>query len=93
MDGVFPPQPEGPGRIGREAVLRLLAISTYRFVAALCLASRRLSPDGADEDTLLALAEAQDIIERGDVHSKQGALALRLLAGAFLKLKLFGGGQ
>jgi hypothetical protein len=38
-------------------------------------------PDGADKDTLLALAEAQDTIERGDVHPKQRALAMRRLAG------------
>ncbi len=38
-------------------------------------------PDGADKDTLLALAEAQDSIERGDVHPKQRALALRQLVG------------
>jgi len=38
-------------------------------------------PDGADKDTLLALAEAQDTIERGDVHPKQRAQAMRRLAG------------
>jgi hypothetical protein len=38
-------------------------------------------PDGADKDTLLALAEAQDTIERGDVHPKQRALAMRRLVG------------
>ena len=38
-------------------------------------------PDGTDKDTLLALAEAQDTIERGDVHPKQRALAMRRLAG------------
>ncbi len=38
-------------------------------------------PDGTDKDTLLALAEAQDIIERGDVHPKQRALAMRRLVG------------
>ena len=38
-------------------------------------------PDGADKDTLLALAEAQDTIERGDVHPKQRALAMRRLLG------------
>ena len=36
-------------------------------------------PDGADKDTLLALAESQDTIERDDVHPKQRALALRRL--------------
>lgn len=36
-------------------------------------------PDGADKDTLLALAEAQDTIERGDVHPKERALAMRQL--------------
>lgn len=36
-------------------------------------------PDGADKDTLLALAEAQDTIERGDVHPKERALAMRRL--------------
>lgn len=38
-------------------------------------------PDGADKDTLLALAEAQDTIERGDVHPKQRAQAMRRLVG------------
>ena len=38
-------------------------------------------PDGADKDKLLALAEAQDTIERGDVHPKQRALAMRRLVG------------
>jgi hypothetical protein len=38
-------------------------------------------PDGADKDTLLALAEAQDTIERGDVHPTQRALAMRRLVG------------
>jgi hypothetical protein len=38
-------------------------------------------PDGPDKDKLLALAEAQDTIERGDVHPKQRALAMRRLAG------------
>ena len=38
-------------------------------------------PDGADKDTLLALAEAQDTIERGDVHPKQRAHAMRRLVG------------
>lgn len=38
-------------------------------------------PDGGDKDTLLALAEAQDTIERGDVHPKQRALAMRRLVG------------
>jgi hypothetical protein len=38
-------------------------------------------PDGADKDTLLALAEAHDTIERGDVHPKQRALAMRRLVG------------
>jgi len=38
-------------------------------------------PDGADKDTLLALVEAQDTIERGDVHPKQRALAMRRLVG------------
>jgi len=38
-------------------------------------------PDGADKDTLLALAEAQDTIERGDVHPRQRALAMRRLVG------------
>lgn len=38
-------------------------------------------PDGPDKDTLLALAEAQDTLERGDVHPKQRAQALRRLAG------------
>ena len=38
-------------------------------------------PDGPDKDTLLALAEAQDTIERGDVHPKQRALAMRRLVG------------
>ena len=38
-------------------------------------------PDGADKDTLLALADAQDTIERGDVHPKQRALAMRRLLG------------
>ena len=38
-------------------------------------------PDGADKDTLLALAEAQDTLERGDVHPKQRALAMRRLVG------------
>lgn len=38
-------------------------------------------PDGADKDKLVALAEAQDSIERGDVHPKQRALALRRLLG------------
>lgn len=38
-------------------------------------------PDGADKDKLLALAEAQDTIERGDVHPKQRALAMRRLLG------------
>ena len=38
-------------------------------------------PDGADKDTLLALAEARDTIERGDVHPKQRALAMRRLVG------------
>lgn len=38
-------------------------------------------PDGADKDKLLALIEAQDTIERGDVHPKQRALAMRRLVG------------
>jgi hypothetical protein len=38
-------------------------------------------PDGGDKDTLLALAEAQDTIERGDVHPKQRVLAMRRLLG------------
>ena len=38
-------------------------------------------PDGGDKDKLLALAEAQDTIERGDVHPKQRALAMRRLVG------------
>jgi hypothetical protein len=38
-------------------------------------------PEGADKETLLALAEAQDTIERGDVHPKQRALAMRRLVG------------
>ncbi|WIM04506.1 MAG: hypothetical protein OHM77_07240 [Candidatus Nitricoxidivorans perseverans] len=38
-------------------------------------------PDGPDKDKLLVLAEAQDIIERGDVHPKQRALAMRRLLG------------
>lgn len=38
-------------------------------------------PDGPDKDKLLALAEAQDTIERGDVHPKQRALAMRRLLG------------
>jgi hypothetical protein len=38
-------------------------------------------PNGADKDTLLALAEAQDTIERGDVHPKQRAHAMRRLVG------------
>ena len=38
-------------------------------------------PDGPDKDKLLALAEAQDTIERGDVHPKQRALAMRRLVG------------
>ncbi|TXT26205.1 MAG: hypothetical protein FD131_4322 [Rhodocyclaceae bacterium] len=38
-------------------------------------------PDGLDKDKLLALAEAQDTIERGDVHPKQRALAMRRLLG------------
>ena len=38
-------------------------------------------PDGADKNTLLALAEAQDTIERDDVHPKQRALAMRRLVG------------
>lgn len=38
-------------------------------------------PDGADKDKLLALAEAQDTIERSDVHPKQRALAMRRLLG------------
>lgn len=38
-------------------------------------------PDGADKDTLLALVEAQDTIERGDVHPKQRAMAMRRLVG------------
>jgi len=38
-------------------------------------------PDGGDKDTLLALVEAQDTIERGDVHPKQRALAMRRLTG------------
>ncbi|WP_301101992.1 hypothetical protein [Propionivibrio sp.] len=37
--------------------------------------------DGPDKDKLLALAEAQDTIERGDVHPKQRALAMRRLLG------------
>lgn len=36
-------------------------------------------PNGADKDKLLALAEAQDTIERGDVHPKERALAMRRL--------------
>lgn len=38
-------------------------------------------PDGPDKDKLLVLAEAQDTIERGDVHPKQRALAMRRLLG------------
>ncbi len=38
-------------------------------------------PDGPDKEKLLALAEAQDTIERGDVHPKQRALAMRRLLG------------
>jgi hypothetical protein len=38
-------------------------------------------PDGPDKDKLLALAEAQDTIERSDVHPKQRALALRRRVG------------
>ena len=38
-------------------------------------------PDGADKETLLALAEAQDTIERVDVHPKLRALAMRRLVG------------
>ena len=38
-------------------------------------------PDGPDKDTLLALAEAQDTIERGDAHPKQRAQAMRRLVG------------
>ena len=38
-------------------------------------------PDGPDKDKLLVLAEAQDIIERGDVHPKQRAQAMRRLVG------------
>lgn len=38
-------------------------------------------PDGPDKDKLLALAEAQDTIEHGDVHPKQRALAMRRLLG------------
>lgn len=38
-------------------------------------------PNGPDKDKLLALAEAQDTIERGDVHPKQRALAMRRLLG------------
>lgn len=38
-------------------------------------------PDGADKDTLLALAEAQDAIERGDVHPRDWSLARRRLMG------------
>jgi hypothetical protein len=38
-------------------------------------------PDGPDKDTLLALAESQDTIERDDVHPKQRALAMRRLVG------------
>lgn len=38
-------------------------------------------PDGPDKKKLLALAEAQDSIERGDVHPKQRALAMRRLLG------------
>ena len=38
-------------------------------------------PNGPDKDTLLALAESQDAIERDDVHPKQRALAMRRLLG------------
>lgn len=38
-------------------------------------------PDGDDKDTLLAMAEAQDTLERADVHPKQRALAMRRLVG------------
>ncbi|MDI6750478.1 MAG: hypothetical protein QMD73_09915 [Rhodocyclaceae bacterium] len=38
-------------------------------------------PDGADKDTLLALAEAQDTLSRSDAHPKQRALAMRRLTG------------
>ncbi len=38
-------------------------------------------PNGPDKDKLLALAEAQDTIERGDVHPKQRVLAMRQLLG------------
>ena len=38
-------------------------------------------PDVPDKDKLLALAEAQDTIERSDVHPKQRALAMRRLTG------------
>lgn len=36
-------------------------------------------PNGPDKDTLLALVESQDTIERDDVHPKQRALAMRRL--------------
>lgn len=38
-------------------------------------------PDGPDKEKLLALAEAQDTIERSDIHPKQRALAMRRLLG------------
>ncbi|MEW5992817.1 MAG: hypothetical protein AB1482_11215 [Pseudomonadota bacterium] len=36
-------------------------------------------PDGPDKDKLLALAEAQDAMERTDVHPKDRARAMRRL--------------
>lgn len=36
-------------------------------------------PDGADKDKLLALAEAQDSIERVNIHPKDRARAMRRL--------------